>query len=936
MKSICTVFFCFIFILDISGQIIVRGIVTDQLSGETLPGAIVVDTSNVKNVVIAGLDGSFKIKLFNQSRSLSIHYSSYESVILNFNPYIDTFLLVKLKPKNNYLMEVIISGAKSEEQTDISSRIIERNALGVLNLVSARTMEVSPDLTVANVIQRISGVTIERNNTGDGQFAILRGMDKRYNYTLVNGIKIPSPDNKNRFVPLDIFPSELLARLEVNKSLSANMEGDGIGGSINLVMKDAPSEEQWNFNLSTGYNALFFRESYLSYNHTAISAKSPYELYGENYPAKVKDFNAFVYDTKTLKPLPNLFSGLSYGRRFLNKRFGLLFAGTYQNSFRGNLSRDFSYDIATSDASNLPVLTKLNARTYSEQQVRYGIHGVLDYRIAQIHKFKWYNGWFDLKNFQVRDEQITDYSIGYDPKIGNYNLSYDLRNRKQHQTIYNSTLSGDHAIFHGYFKLDWSIAFSKAYNELPDNSSLHTVTTVKNFVQNPISVVTLGGAERRWEHNSDDDKAIYVNAQYKFDVLSQKIILFGGTLQRAKERSNFYNEYYFRPYDEDKPDGSKNNLIKDSDWSKNSEIKFVLFNPFGSIGNQLNYDASEKIQAYYTQARWGEHKLQILAGIRVEHTIQGYDLKYPIGGVKNSNEQKYQDWLPSINFKYSPTSKSYIKSSYFKSINRPSFFEIVPYKIIHEEFTETGNPDLRHTVADNLDFRFEYFGAPGEQFLLGLFYKRLIDPIEFGTVAQGQGTSLMPTNYGNASNFGLELDFTKYFYSIGIKTNYTFTKSEITTNKLYYIKNQDQNSTENVLVKSVNQTRPLNGQSAHVGNLSLLYKGPKVGLEVQLALNYTSERIFAVSRFLDLDIWQAGRFQLDASMEKSIGSKFTGFCKLNNILNAPNILYVKKPNAFNEQILEYERYQSGTLLRKDFFNLTVQIGFRLKIGKKEN
>ncbi|MBO9201919.1 TonB-dependent receptor plug domain-containing protein [Niastella sp. MAH-29] len=59
-------------------------------------------------------------------------------------------------------------------------------------------------------MQRISGVSIERSNTGDGQHAIIRGMDKRYNTTLVNGIKIPSPDNRNRYVPLDIFPAELL------------------------------------------------------------------------------------------------------------------------------------------------------------------------------------------------------------------------------------------------------------------------------------------------------------------------------------------------------------------------------------------------------------------------------------------------------------------------------------------------------------------------------------------------------------------------------------------------------------------------------------------------------------------------------------------------------------------------------------------------------
>jgi outer membrane receptor for ferrienterochelin and colicin len=66
-------------------------------------------------------------------------------------------------------------------------------------------------------------------------------MDKRYNYTLVNGVKIPSPDNKHRYVPLNLFPSELLDRVEVSKSLTADMEGDATGGVINMLMKDAPA-----------------------------------------------------------------------------------------------------------------------------------------------------------------------------------------------------------------------------------------------------------------------------------------------------------------------------------------------------------------------------------------------------------------------------------------------------------------------------------------------------------------------------------------------------------------------------------------------------------------------------------------------------------------------------------------------------------------------
>lgn len=179
------------------------------------------------------------------------------------------------------VLEGVTVVATNPGRTEAGARGIERSAMNVVNVMSAKAIELSPDITVANVIQRMSGVTIERNSSGEGQYAILRGMDKRYNYTLINGVKIPSPDNKNRFVPLDIFPSEMLDRLEVTKSLTANMEGDGIGGAVNLIMKDAPSERQFTANISTGYNAMYFDRDFQSFNHGAIVKQSPYEQMGK-------------------------------------------------------------------------------------------------------------------------------------------------------------------------------------------------------------------------------------------------------------------------------------------------------------------------------------------------------------------------------------------------------------------------------------------------------------------------------------------------------------------------------------------------------------------------------------------------------------------------------------------------------------------------------
>lgn len=907
----------------------VKGTISDFETGEELSGVTLVWKENPARGVVSGLDGSFTIETSENYNTLICRYLGYQTAEYSVSG-LNGELIVLLKPSVNEINEVVVY-SYAANNSENGARNIEKLSNSVMNVVSAKAIELSPDITVANVIQRVSGVTVERNSSGDGQYAILRGMDKRYNYTLVNGIKIPSPDNKNRFVPLDIFPSELLDRLEVTKALTADMEGDAVGGTINLVMKDAPQNRQITANLSTGYNALFFDRDFYSYDTKAIAKQSPYEIYGEKYPAKARDFNEKVIKLKSGNAPANLFGGFSYGDRLLGNRLGIMLAGSFQNSYRGSNSLYFSNKNATSDASNLPVLTNKNDRTYSERQTRYGLHAKFDYRFSPLHKLQWYNAYMDFTNAQVRDNIKTELNIGYDPEHGDYNLGFDTRFRLTHQQIINSTLKGTHYFLpNEALKMDWAAVYSKAFNEIPDNSSVYTSARVKDWKMNSVSVVTTPyGAERRWEHNDDKDLAGYYNANYTLLSDEMKMDFSAGGMYRDKQRTNFYNDYLFLPYDEDKP-AMNNNLIKGTDWNDYSEIKFQVHNPHGSTGNQLNYDASEKIAAAYGQAKVQLSNLQVILGLRIENTNQGYHLKHAIEGVKNEDNQQYTDYLPSLHFKYSPWKNNNFRASYYKSLNRPGFFEIVPYQILNEDYTERGNPELKHTIAHNVDFRYEYFPRPSEQIMAGLFYKRLQNPIEYGIKAEGQGTFYSPTNFGDADNYGMEIDLMKYFHSFGVKANYTFTQSQITTVKLFNYDNPDLNSSERILVKNVEQTRPLNGQAKHVVNLSLLYKDTKNGWDGQLAFAYTGDRLYAVSLYLDNDIWQGGYLQTDISMEKKFKMGLTVFVKATNLLDTPMALYLKKQNPANEQVEGYENYNNGTLVRRDYYGQNIQLGVRYR------
>ena len=906
------------------------GIVKDNKTGEPLIGTVV-RVKELPNVsTTTGLDGSFILhELPDKGKvTLVISYMSYKTkemvVDVAKNKY-----EIDLEEDAKQLGEVVVTGHK-EYHSDRSAIDLEKSAGTVLNVMSQQSIQLSPDVNVASVLQRVSGVTMERDASGEASYAILRGMDKRYNYTLVNGVKIPSPDDKNRYVPLNIFPSDLMDRLVVSKSLTADMEGDAAGGVVDMVMKDAPSHFQLQANGAIGFSDYFMKSGrdYLSSERGNVTKTAPYEAFGKDYKATMTDFkNGATQISRHSLPAPNFIGGLSVGNRFWKDRLGVMLAGSIQNIFRGTERTYNSVKMASGEQAMY--ISSLQHRYYSIHDLTAGVHAKVDLTLGN-HKLEWYNMYVNSNSKSIRyNNSINTEYVSADT----YTQDDETRSMSQTQSIFATHLKGTHHLTKD-FTVDWSGLYSEAKEKDPDRVYLTLTNTVETSNDDASKNASIWSSdknivktqpksmERRFQHNDDKDLAGYINLSYDTHFGNDVDALWkAGAQYRRKERNNRYYSYIFNP-------SNISQRLEGNGFDQFAAIDWTCKTPY-SQASQLNYDSKEHIGGAYAMVTLKSHMGELNMGFRAEHTNQIYTMLQKFRNMGQVGEQSYWDYLPSASVKWMPTQKMNVRISYYRSINRPGFYEIVPYQIMGEKYMEKGNPELKRARIDNIDLRWEWFPSKTEQILAGVFYKYLKDPIEQvfvtsdGKIGSGADAYYMPDNLGNAKNMGFEIDIIKYIRHFGLKANYTYTHSEITTSKREY----QEGSAE--YKSGVTQTRPLVNQAPHTANLSLLYKDTEHGWNGQLAASYTGTKLALVSPFKDADQWDKAMFGLDLSAEKQFKNGLSVFLKANNLLDAKRERYLKTVNKSN---LEYEGQKSDrTIVGTYRYGRTFLLGVRYKL-----
>jgi TonB-dependent receptor len=156
--------------------------------------------------------------------------------------------------KDTTVMQQIEITTRFEEQQKALEHM--KDADNILSVISLQQIKLFPDVNAAEAVQRISGITLQRDQ-GEGRFVQLRGTPPQLTNFNINGEQIPSPEGDVRFVGLDVIAADQIEKIEVIKSLTPDMDGDGIAGTVNVVTRSAVSfQPKVSVSIAGGYNAL--------------------------------------------------------------------------------------------------------------------------------------------------------------------------------------------------------------------------------------------------------------------------------------------------------------------------------------------------------------------------------------------------------------------------------------------------------------------------------------------------------------------------------------------------------------------------------------------------------------------------------------------------------------------------------------------------------
>jgi TonB-dependent receptor len=824
------------------------------------------------------------------------------------------------------LQEVIVT-AKKEIATDLNLLKSIKESKLVVSGISSEQITKLPDRDVAQIAQRVPGVTI-----ADNRFVIIRGVPERYNQVMINGIIAPSTEIDRRSFSFDMIPAGTIDQMLIYKSASADLPGDFAGGVVQLITKKPANDPFISVGLNFGYRANTTFKDFISSQGSdtdflgfdngfrslpdAFPTSSQLKASAKNSSLRERAgkslTNNFDYQSRQAPVDMGFTFGISRNFSIGRVKFSNLTSLAYSNSYQYYQSDFLRYNTFTDTEATKRFEYKDN---FYSNDVR--INAMHNWQIDLNDKNR-----IEFKNLFVQlGENETTLRVG-DDKIQNPN--FDRINYAYHflsRTIYSTQLDGTHEFSNNSMKLTWVAGMNFIKRNEPDYRRFRTFRdNASAGTEDPYTMQLPAGGNpfetgRFWSDLKDVSVSNGVNLE--------KIFNKGSENKAITVKAGYYGEYKTRDFN-----ARTINYLYPNTADFDQAIGQELINlPLGEIfaaGNiarkdgfiiedasepQDSYEGTNLLIAGYATATMPLGKFNVNAGFRGENNIQTLTARTKTGLI-DINRPIFAA-LPSFNIAYNITDRSLVRMAYSRTVNRPEFRELAPFLYYQFEYEAAliGNANLKTAFIDNIDLRWEMYPNPGEMISVGGFYKNFNDPIELYLQITSENPQLTYGNAVNATSYGVELEFRKSLASLGV--NKILRNTSVNINTAFIKSNVDIGAG----ASNQAQNRPMQGQSPYIINTGLYYNDEEKGFSVNAAFNVFGPRIFSVGDKLFPTWWEMPRKSLDFQIAKTWGKKFETKLNIQNLLNAAYRLYQdnnsdNKINTDNEAVIQ--RYQVGT------------------------
>lgn len=888
----------------------VTGNVKDGKTGETLIGASVYVNGTTLGTV-TDFDGNYTLSnIPTGTVNLKCSFISYETsskenitIIEENATTVDFVLGVSTVTLND--VKVI---AKANRESEVVLLLDQKKSIGIRQSIGAQELSTQGVSDAASAASKISGVT---KNEGSGDVYV-RGLGDRYLSTTMNGLPIPSDDVEKKNIDLNLFSTELIKNISINKTYSVENYGDITSGNIDIVSKTYNDKISVGISLKSNTNILKSRV----FNHFKTSTNYPDLSLGFSNKSynTINAVNNQSWNTETRKfPLAYDFSILA-GKKFklFDKDLSLFATLSHENEseYLDGVFKKYRSNVLDNSFTDAETFnTKMNTTGLVNLSYDFNSNNSINLNTVWVHKTS------DELYEQGRNGE--GYVFDQDPQE---NGAFVRDQNTKETNLLISQLLGTNKISINN-KLNWAIAYNKVKSKEPNRIR----NEVNILDENTVQFAHVGDFQQRKSQQNIEDSEIngYLKDEVKFiDQDDKKLQLnFGGNF-RMKDRD--FNSLFIGIR-------AKGVQVASIDDLDEALLNQSLYNNNILIIRDRKsdtYKASLNVYSTYLNTVFQLKKLSGNVGIRYEQDkLQiNWDVANYVGrlGILSNN---YNNILPALHLKYQLTDKSALRFAASKTITLPEFKELAPFEYVSPTGRVTkGNPDLDNSENYNFDLKWELFPTAKHLISVSGFYKMINDPINLA-LSRGSSGNFIYENTGDKANV----------YGIELETRFTLIKPELfEMPELNVVLNATKMWFKQDLLDEFqynNKTETdLQGASDLIFNGSLSFSNNKTKeFKAALTGNYSSDKIFALgapedntysNTFFNNEIIEKGFVTLDLIVSKKLSDRFSIKLSGKNLLN-PEIKQTQKiqptsGDASNEIIKSYKK------------------GFSLKVGLKIN